>query len=469
MSYSFALTSFLSPQAELTSQLASLEIAPAQDGPSVARAQQRPSPQRKLYPLEGLPLDIHLIGREDELERTFDLLATRAAGNTTGHVALVGLGGIGKTSVATKIAHDSRSKTFGRPAFIRCKRLDTLDAFQWALLRLRAPRSLEPDEDLEEAVRVELTKEPLFLVLDNLLDSTNSSHNPFLDFIYSIGRIPTLTLLITSRNHTFDNHSPSLPINIRLVGLSDDAAEELFRNEYARVESDRVLQENEPGMAQLLGPLDGIPLAVVLVAAHARKSHSLADIIRRWKDKRAWNNGVHGRLSSLETSLALSFDDKSLEAADAITLLYILAGLPDRVPRHPAPPLVHLAMEAAVTSRLWIVCWKPEPLWMRRWMHIVATRRFIVLYGKDISRLWIICCKLEPPWTRRRIVARPRFIWLQGMVCHWLQHIGHLKVVDRLLQAGVAVDARADDGWNALHQASENGMSPDAAYEKYVD
>ncbi|KAL8279977.1 hypothetical protein RQP46_007558 [Phenoliferia psychrophenolica] len=290
MSSSSAPTPLHSTQAELSSQLASLEIAPALDGPSVARAQQRPSPQRKLYPLERLPLDFKLIGRDDELERTVHLLADRAAGYSTGHVALVGLGGIGKTSVSIKIAHDPRSKAFGRPVFIRCERLDTLEAFQWALLRLRAPRSLEPDEDLERAVRVELAKEPLFLILDNLLDSINPSHITYLDFIDSIASIPNLTLLITSRNHTFDNHSLS-PVNTRLVGLSDDAAEELFRNEYARVKSDRALQEDEPDMARLLGHLDGIPLAIVLVAAHARKAHSLADVIRRWKDKRAWNNG----------------------------------------------------------------------------------------------------------------------------------------------------------------------------------
>ncbi|KAL8283596.1 hypothetical protein RQP46_005391 [Phenoliferia psychrophenolica] len=190
------------------------------------------------YQLERIPLDFHLIGREDELERTVELLTERAAGNSTGHVALVGLGGIGKTSVATKIAHDPRAKAFGRPAFIRCERLDTLVDFQWALLRLRAPKTLEPDEVLEEAVRIELAKAPLFLILDNLLDVTDSSHSSYLHFIDSIASIPTLTLLITSRNQTLINNSnPSLINGIRLDGLSVAAAEVLFRKEYARVES----------------------------------------------------------------------------------------------------------------------------------------------------------------------------------------------------------------------------------------
>ncbi|KAL8278835.1 hypothetical protein RQP46_008706 [Phenoliferia psychrophenolica] len=190
------------------------------------------------YKLQSIPLPFHLIGREDELERTLDQLTNGANGSPTGHVALVGLGCIGKTSVATTIAYDPRSKALGRPVFIRCEQLDTLDAFLLTLLRLRAPKALQPEEILEQAVRMELSKEPLFLVLDNLLDSTTASHESYLEFIYSITNIPTLTLLITSRSHTFFKSVTPRPINeIQLGGLSFAAAEELFRSVYGRVES----------------------------------------------------------------------------------------------------------------------------------------------------------------------------------------------------------------------------------------
>ncbi|KAL8279981.1 hypothetical protein RQP46_007562 [Phenoliferia psychrophenolica] len=320
---------------------------------AVDTRQAKPSPPRILHKLEGLPLNFHLIGREDDLERVFDLLTKPTAKSLTSHVAIVGLGGIGKTSLATKIAHDPRSTAFGSPVFMRCERVDTLEAFQLSLLRLRAPQSLQHGEELEHAVRVELSKKPLFLILDNLLDSTDDSHSPYLQFINSITSIPNLTLLITSRNHTLISLPSPRPINdIQLEGLSVDAAEELFRNEYARVECDRVLQQNEADMKRLLKLLDGVPLAIVLVAAHARKAQSLADVIRRWKDRRAWDNGAHGRLSSVETSLALSFDDKSLEEADAINLLYILADLPRPVPRRVASAPVRLAMDAALRCSL---------------------------------------------------------------------------------------------------------------------
>ncbi|KAL8276552.1 hypothetical protein RQP46_011042 [Phenoliferia psychrophenolica] len=264
-----------------------------------------PTPPRKLYKLEGIPHNLQLFGRQCDLEHTFDLLTKRTDGHSSTHVVLVGLGGIGKTSLATAIAHDSRSRILGLPVFIRCERLDTLDAFLWSLLRLRAPESLKPGENLAQAVLFELSQGPLFLILDNLLDSTDASHESYLDFIDSITSIPTLTLLITSRNHEIINRSASRPIaDIQLDGLSVDAAEDLFRNVYGRVESDWALEKDEPDMEELLGLLDGIPLAIVLVAAHARTAQSLADVIRRWKDGRAWHNGAHGRLSSLKSPFA---------------------------------------------------------------------------------------------------------------------------------------------------------------------
>ncbi|KAL8280101.1 hypothetical protein RQP46_007431 [Phenoliferia psychrophenolica] len=302
--------------------------------------------------LDALELEYRRVSLKN-IERTFELLTKRDDGNSTGHVALVGLGGIGKTSLATNIAYDSRSMSFGRPAFIRCERLDTLEAFQFNLFRLRAPRGLEPGEDLGQAVRNELSKGPLFLILDNLLDSIDASHSSYLEFIDSITSIPTLTLLITSRNHTFTNRATPRAIHtVHLDTLSDEAAEALFREQYARVDCDRSLRQDEPDMQELLRLLDGIPLAVVLVAAHARKSQSLADVIRRWKDGKAWANGAHGRRTSLESSLEISLEDESLRESDAISLLYILADLPYPVPRNPATSPVNRAMEAALGCSL---------------------------------------------------------------------------------------------------------------------
>ncbi|KAL8276992.1 hypothetical protein RQP46_010627 [Phenoliferia psychrophenolica] len=235
--------------------------------------QLTPAQPQVLSKLKDLPPDLKLIGRERDVERALDLLTTPNEQNLTEHVVLVGLGGIGKTSLATKVAYDARAKVLGRPVFIRCERLDTLEAFQKELLKLRAPEPLRPTEDLEQAVLDVLGRDRLFLILDNLLDSHDTTaHATYLDFIDTITSIPSLTLLITSRNHIFIGRPTHRTIqDLRLDTLASDAAEQLFRNEYARLRNVRTLEPNEPDLPEILHLLDGIPLAIVLVAAHARK------------------------------------------------------------------------------------------------------------------------------------------------------------------------------------------------------
>ncbi|KAL8277783.1 hypothetical protein RQP46_009766 [Phenoliferia psychrophenolica] len=285
--------------------------------------------------LRGLPLNFELFGRERDLERTLRLLTEPNGQNSTQHVALVGLGGIGKMSLATRIAHDADAEVLGRPVFIRCDRLDTLKAFQTELLKLQETECTPDNEDLEREVLRSLGQERLFLILDNLLDSTDATaHGTYLDFIDSLSSIPSLTLLITSRNHVFTNRIAPRTIHVVQLGpLSARASEQLFRNEYARVDTERPLQQNEPDLPELISLLEGVPLAIVLVAAHARRAQSIADVIRRWKDGRAWDNGAQGRTSSLDFSLKLSFSDPAINTPDTLTLLRLLAKLPDPVLR----------------------------------------------------------------------------------------------------------------------------------------
>ncbi|KAL8278826.1 hypothetical protein RQP46_008697 [Phenoliferia psychrophenolica] len=288
-----------------------------------------------LSKLEGLPHDFNLIGREHELERTLALLAQRNRQGCTEHVALVGPGGIGKTALATKVTYHPQSKSLGRPVFIRCEKLETLALFQTTLLRLRAPNPLQPGEDLEQAVREELDKEPTFLILDNLLDSTDATtHASYLEYNDSLTSFPTLTLLITTRTHIFIGRpTPRTIHDLQLGTLSGDAPEALFRSEYARVRSARDLKPIEPDMETLLDLMNGMPLAIVLVAAHARKLDSLEEVIRRWKEGRASDNGTQGRTSSIDFSLKLSFSDPAVNSPDTLTLLRLLAELPDPVLR----------------------------------------------------------------------------------------------------------------------------------------
>ncbi|KAL8278844.1 hypothetical protein RQP46_008715 [Phenoliferia psychrophenolica] len=255
-----------------------------------------------------LLLWLHLVGRDRDIDKTVTLLTVRSGHNTTEHVAIVGLGGIGKTSLATKIIYDARSE----------------------LLKLRAPKPLQPGEDLERAVREQLDKEPLFLILDNLLDKSDKSHNTYFQYITKLTSIPTLTLLITSRNHSFLNEDTTRMIRgIKLRGLTDDQADQLFRKTYTPTQ---VADHDRPALAHLLKPLEGIPLAIRLVAKYAfRTKKSLADVATLWKQGEGWDNGRQDRESDLDFSLALSFSDVAVAADGTMTLLRLLAELPEPI------------------------------------------------------------------------------------------------------------------------------------------
>ncbi|KAK4698437.1 hypothetical protein P7C70_g7838, partial [Phenoliferia sp. Uapishka_3] len=280
-------------------------------------------------PLQPPPSNKQLVGREDQVDDAVRRLQRKE------HTTIVGVGGLGKTSLATVTFHDSQlDNTFGRRVYVRCARLETLQAFQLELLRIRAPRGLENGEDLAEAVRIELRKESTLLTLDNLLDNPFKVPADYRQFISTLADLPDTTLLITSRNQQLTrNFSSTRQFHaLQLDALSNDASEQLFREELEREQHSLTLATPEPILSDVLHLLGGIPLAIRLVASFSRSAPNLRHVIDLWTTgaAAAWeNNGINDRDHSLKFSLALSFRYLSNEA---INLLRLLCGLPYSMP-----------------------------------------------------------------------------------------------------------------------------------------
>ncbi|KAK4704114.1 uncharacterized protein P7C70_g2096, partial [Phenoliferia sp. Uapishka_3] len=295
-------------------------------------------------PLIPPPQQDPLIGREEDVKLVVERLIKLQ------HVAIVGVGGLGKTSLARAVIADPRANVIGTPVFIACERLLQLRDFQLELLRLRAPKGLQVGETLEDAVQLELFSEKRLLVLDNLLDNPSEAPADYLQFISTLADIPSVTLLITTRNHQLGkSFGPSRRIHApQLGGLSDDASEEFFRAEFNGEDHSRELTTPEPFLSDLLSLLSGVPLAIKLVAAVARSETSLQDVIDMWKDGTAWDNvGIEDRKHSLDVSLSLSFRHLS---ADTISLLRLLAELPHPISRQRrfASPAIRTAIDTAL-------------------------------------------------------------------------------------------------------------------------
>ncbi|KAL8287040.1 hypothetical protein RQP46_004046 [Phenoliferia psychrophenolica] len=293
-------------------------------------------------------------GRDDDVANVVRLLTTPNSRGITEHVVLVGVGGIGKTTLSQQIVHHPDLAHLGPASFVRCQRVSTLVEFQQELLCLRQ-EAVRASENLERAVQNELLTTPRFIVLDNLFDSPSAVPTDFRSYLSTLADIPTVTFLLTTRNSDLASTSSSRGIQpFNVTRLADGPAKELFQHEFGRGAGTRSLQPDEPDLPEILKILDGIPLAIKLVAARARSEQSLGEVVKLWKDGQAWGNDtlVKDREDSLAVSLAFSFEDESLKAADAINLLHVLADRSSPVPRHPTPLPVRLAIEAALRCSL---------------------------------------------------------------------------------------------------------------------
>ncbi|KAK4697405.1 hypothetical protein P7C70_g8216, partial [Phenoliferia sp. Uapishka_3] len=288
---------------------------------------------------EPFPVPPSLFGRDDDLSKVLGLLQKPNDAGFKEHVALLGLGGIGKTSLATLVGHRVQDN-FGRRSFIRCERASNLEEFQRELLpHLRTAEGPTRKEDLGHLILTALAKERRFLVLDNLFDT--EIPEGCLDFLSQLSDVGTATLFITSRNAELCSQ-PSASrethqYRVAALGLQD--SERLFRRVFSRGgDGDFALNDaNKDTLQTLLQLLDGIPLAINLIAAYARSQLSLEDVVQQWKKGDEWNEGPQDRRRSLQFSLDLSFNDSALRVPATIAFLRLLATLPHPIPRARAP------------------------------------------------------------------------------------------------------------------------------------
>ncbi|KAL8279973.1 hypothetical protein RQP46_007554 [Phenoliferia psychrophenolica] len=429
-------------------------------------------PQDSPHP--PIPATPSSFGRDGAVAKVVGLLSPNARG-VTEHAVLVGVGGIGKTTLSQQIVRDPRVAQLGPPTFIRCQLVSTLLGFQQELLCLRT-EALRPSEDLGNSVQNLLHMEPRFLVLDNLFDSPSTTPDDFLPYLSLLADIPNVTFLITTRNGDLAKATSSRRIQrFNVPGLADDPAEELFRDEFGREPSSYSLPPNSPDLLELLRLLGGIPLAIILVAARARSEPSLRDVVQLWKDGQAWDSGtlVPNRQNSVDVSLALSFDDKSLESADAINLLYVLADSAYGITAlHGASGVGHLKVAdlllkagAAVDAKSnygETSLFRASVEGHLEVVDLLLKAGAAVDVKTDDGRI-ALCeasCQgyLEIVERLLKAGAAVDAETDQGKTALILaSEIGHLEVVDRLLNAGAAVDAKMDGGKTALHRAAWHG------------
>ena len=241
-------------------------------------------------------------------------------------IALIGAGGIGKTSIALTVLHHNQIKErFGENRrFIRCDQFPASRAHFLARLSKVIGAGVENPEDLTP-LRPLLSSEDMLIILDNaesILDPKETGAKEIYSVVDELCQFPTICLCITSRITTVPPRCelPDIPT------LSMEAACDIFYGTYRNAGRSGIIND-------LLERLDFHALSIKLLAttaSHNRWDHSR--LAKEWDAQRAQVLRTDYN-ESLAATIELSLSSPTFLSLgpDARDLLEVVAFLPQGV------------------------------------------------------------------------------------------------------------------------------------------
>jgi tetratricopeptide (TPR) repeat protein len=260
------------------------------------------------------------LGRDSQIDRLVLKLISVQAGAS---ILVLGDAGHGKTILAEKVGvHQHIVQRFGeRRWFVELERADGAVS---TLAEIAASIGLERTAPLP-AVQTRLAAKPGLLVLDNLETPLHVDGRATETLLRDLISIPGLALIASLRGQETIASVPWTD-QIWLEPLPPDVARTVFLSIAPNV------RENDPDLDYFLGELDGIPLAIRLVAKRASTRHSnLIHLRRQWQRKGALlaeePGGEGSRRDSLVASVEFSLVSRRMREAGK-RLFSILGQLP---------------------------------------------------------------------------------------------------------------------------------------------
>jgi predicted ATPase/DNA-binding winged helix-turn-helix (wHTH) protein len=282
-----------------------------------------PSPYATPHERHGMPVDTSsFIGREQELSDVAARIAVR------GLVTIVGAGGVGKTRMALKAAAAQADNFADGIMLLELAPLTEPGRVAEALCRKLGVPMLMDRSPTDAAVSV-LRGRKMLLVLDNaehLLAAIAALVEPILR------HCPGVRMLVTSREAlgvagevTYPLPSLSVPPTSRTLTAADalrSEAVQLFADRAADALGSYTLSDQDaPAVATICRRLDGMPLAMELVAARLRMLNPVEIAARLENVFRLLNVGSRTALPRHQTLFAtIDWSFSLLSSAEQIVL-----------------------------------------------------------------------------------------------------------------------------------------------------
>ncbi|KAF5333845.1 hypothetical protein D9758_018207 [Tetrapyrgos nigripes] len=258
------------------------------------------------------------------------------------HVAILGAGGIGKTSVALHVMENPlvTEKFEGRCYFIPCEMLPDATLLIQGLVQAIGLQVRQGKDSFKLLLDYLRGGQHLLLVLDNFETPWGSKgQTEVKNLIERICRCKSVSVIVTMRGtegpgqikwHKLGGGSGLPPLEL-------GAAKEAFCSFCS--DGDLTIEEEDPILQNLLIQMDGMPLAIMLMAQLARE-WPLKNIMERWNHqktavlKKFGMGEQENRLTSIEVSIKLTLnivrEKLSPTGEDVLRLVALLpSGIPD--------------------------------------------------------------------------------------------------------------------------------------------